>query len=368
MNVQRWFPVVAFLTMVAFWPWWEGGALATRWGVLAVGAPLLLLQCDLRLTPLHWIGLAFLGWGAITLTWTPVETAGVAELARFIILAAVFLVAAELEDLRWTYIAIIAGVAISGVVAIAQFLGYVVVPQLNSPAGLFVNRNFLAEISATALILTIGLRLWWVIPIILCGTFLPHSRGVALGLACSLLVWLWSRSRMSFVCVVVSGVILLFVPLPFILIDSSSLLERVGVWIATVQHFTIFGHGIGSFYVAYPEFMPHPILLQVRPAHAHNEALNTISDLGLPGIILLGAFTGFAIRYAGAVERLVLMALFGMSLFSFPLHVPATGFIFALMAGTAARRWHVVHGRELARGAASVRDHAYVRSDVRNAA
>lgn len=351
--------------MVAFWPWWEGAGLATRWGVMAVGAPLLLLQCDLRLTPLHWIGVALLVWGAITLIWTPVETAGVSEFAKWLILATVFLVAAEIEDLRWTYIAIIAGVAISGGVAIFQILGYVVVPQINSPAGLFVNRNFLAEISATVLILTIGLRQWWALPLILCGTFLPHSRGVVLGLACSLLVLLWPRSRMSFAFVVAGGIVLLFVPLPFILIDSSSLIERMGVWIAAVRHFTIWGHGIGSFYVAYPEFMPHPLLIQVRPAHAHNEAINTISDLGVPGIVLLGAFTGYAIRYAGTLERLVLVALFGISMFSFPLHVPATGFVFALMAGTAARRWHVVHRSQLAGGATGIRHHAYVGDHLR---
>lgn len=347
MSVQRWFPVVAFLTMVAFCPLWEGGALATRWGVIAIGTPLLLLLCDLRLTPLHYAGGALLLWGLVTMLWTPVAATGVGEFAKWALLATTFLVAAEVEDLRWTYIAIIAGVAISGGVAIAQSLGFSAVPQLNTPAGLFVNRNYLAEIATATLILTIGLRQWIFLPFILSAAFLPHSRGAFLGLLFAGLVWLYFWSRTTLLCVIALLLILLVVPLPHMIADSSSLLERVGVWLATIQHLTLFGHGIGSFFVEYPTFMPHPVLLQARPAHAHNEILNALSDLGIPGLLCLGIFGGLALRFAAPMERLVLVSLLGIGMFSFPLHVPATGFLFAVVAGSAAHRWRLVRGSEL---------------------
>ena len=357
MAVKHWgLPLVALLTMVAFWPWWEGGALATRWGAMAIGASLLLFGVKVRLTPIHWAGLTLLGWGVISLVWTPVEVAGAGELAKWVMMAAVFLVAAEVEDLRWTYLAIIAGVAISGAVATAQSLGYEGVPQLAPPAGLFVNRNYLAEAGTVALILTLGLmersRFWLLLPTLAlpltaCAALLPHSRGVIVALLLCGLWWLRQHSKRWFWLSICVAACLLVVPLPHVITDGSSLLERVGVWKATVEHLTWLGHGVGSYYAVYPTFVPHPILVAARPAHAHNELVNIASDLGVPGLVLLLGFGWLAFRNAGAMERCVLVALFGISLFSFPLHVPATGFIFAVVAGSAAARWRLLHGREL---------------------
>lgn len=343
--------------MVIFWPWWEGGGLAPRWGVLALVSTLLLCFCvsRIRLTPVHYAGAGLILWSTLSLLWTPILNAGLAEIAHLLIFAAVFCVAAEAENLRATYIAIIAGVAISGAVAIAQSLGLDWIPSVNSPAGLFVNRNYMAETAALALILTIATRQWWALALILCAAFLPHSRNVIFALAGVGLCWLVFRSTLAALLLVAAVVVLMIVPLPFYLVDGSSLTQRIGVWKATVEHLTVLGHGAGSFFVVYPDFMPHSLLLHDRPAHAHNELLNTASDLGLPGVLFFLGFFGISLRYAGEVERLVLVGSLALGLFSFPLHLPASGFVVALVAGSAARRWYLVRGSEQHGGTASRR-------------
>ncbi len=350
--MKRWaLPVIAFLAMVAFWPWWESGGLIPRWAILAIGAPIAVLVLDIRMTPLHWAGLALLGWSATTVLWTPVPLAGIGELAKLLIFAACFMVAAETDDLRPTYLAIIAGVAVSGGIAIAQFLGYEGVQSLNGPAGTFINRNYLAEMGLLALIPALYLRQYWALPLVLIAAFQPMSRGVILAAGAALVVWVWTRSRAVAGLMGLGVVAMLLMPLPHSLTDNSSLTERLGVWKATVEHLTWFGYGTGSYYVEFPTFMPHPVLVHNRPAHAHNEILNAASEIGLPGVLALLLFFGIGLRYTAEMERLVLVASLVIGLFSFPLHLPASGFVVAVVAGSAAHRWRLVRGSESVGGA-----------------
>src|SRR5216684_900546 len=191
----RWgLPCLAAAVQVGFWPGWLDGGLATRWGVLAIGAPFLLLFTRVHMTPAHWVGLAFVLWSALTMLWTPVPVLGLGDLAKTIILAFCFLLGAEAADMRRTYLAVILGVSISGYLALAQAFGFELVPQAAPPAGLFINRNFLAEIGVVSFALAVGVGRWWMIPGTLLASLLPASRGSLVSIACIAIVLAWRRS------------------------------------------------------------------------------------------------------------------------------------------------------------------------------
>lgn len=355
--IARWsLPIFAFLVMVAFWPGWEGGAIAPRWELLAIGGPIFLLATRIEMTPVHWLGIALLAWCALTLQWTPAIVLGIGELARVFILIAIFCVAAEVEDMRRTYIAIGIGVSISGLLAAAQVFGFEFVPQSAPPAGLFANRNFLGEIGAVALILALGMRLWWLTPGPVLAIVCTHSRGVFLALLTVALLWCLRRSVWWAVGLVIVACALAFAVLsipeiPTFLVERISMMQRVGVWQATLEHMAWAGHGIGSFMVDYPSYMPHPILTQARPAHPHNELLYVASELGFPGLFLFTAILVLCLSGGAETERLVLVAILAIGMFSFPLHLPATGFVAALVAGRLARMRYPVCSDERVVGA-----------------
>lgn len=347
----------ALLITLAFWPYWEGGGITPRWAVLAVmGACCLTAASEIRMTRAHWIGAAFLAYATLSLLWTPVETDGIGAMFKLAFMALVFMAASECDDIGPAYAALGLGVTVSAAIAVTQALGEPWVPVLVGPAGLFVNKNYLSEIAVVTLVLTAG-RGWWVlVPGPAVALLLSHSRGSLVALAAVAVVWCLPRSRalagaVAGVCVA-CGIVSLSLTLgPKELHDESSLVHRLGVWTPTLRHLTPFGYGIGSFYVTYPTFNPHPVLALTRPEHAHNEVINVASELGVPGLVLFLAFFGYAAWTAAETERLAIVAIMVVGMFSFPLHLPATGFVAALVAGWSTRRLRRVRRTDLYGGA-----------------
>lgn len=338
--------------MVAFVPWWEGGGLTPRWCALLVLVPLALCRLPVRPTPAHWVGAAFLGWALLSLAWTPVLPMAVSELMKLLLIAGCFLIGAELDDPRPLYLGVACGVAVSGVLAALRVAGVEIIPEFAPPAGLFVNRNYLAEIGVVALILAVSEGWALLVPPLLCAALLPHSRGSLLALGLVVLLVCWRRARTATLIVALSfgmvGAIAAGTSpaLRDLLVDrvsvgqSSSLDTRLELWRVTAAHTTLFGHGVGSFMPLYPSWTPHSNLIDNRPAQAHNEILHEASELGLPGIALLVAFFGLCLggggrRWRG--EHLALVAILAIGLFSFPLHIPAVAAVAGIVAGRAAR-------------------------------
>lgn len=339
--------------MVVFWPWWEGGGLTTRWCALFILVPFGLFSLRVHLTAAHWVGAAFLLWATASLLWTPVFAAGATELSKLYVIAGCFLIGADLEDPRPLYLGLALGVAVSGALAIAQVFGWDLIPQLAPPAGLFVNRNYLAEIGIVALILALDCGWYWFLPLLGAAVLLPHSRGTLVAIAAVTFVWLWRESRgfaISSVAVSVLAILALATHPQFrdALVDrtydphtqGSSAEMRLEVWRVTAQHLRLFGYGVGGFMIEYPTWLPHPVLIENRPAQAHNEILHEASELGLPGIALLVAFFGLCLGrrlrdWHG--EHFALLAVLSVGLFSFPLHIPAVAAVAGLVAGRCAR-------------------------------
>lgn len=331
----------SFLVTVAFVPGIVDPATLPRWSIIAAGAPLLLMLRTERFpNPLEGAGLAVVISLAAGIAWSPDVLTGYEELAHLAILAVVFCLGASLADLRPLWQGLCVGVAVNAFIAFLQVLGWYELPQAAAPAGLFMNRNPLAEVALVALIVG-GARFWYAVgPCI--ALVLTHSRAA---LGALLVVWsisLWPRHRTAAVAILlVAGA----AAVGAFTLGSESALIRLGVWKSALSNLAVLGNGVGSFVTAYPQAQ-----------YAHSEPIQLVYEhgvLALPFFIMLWLLW----RVPGyETEHLVLAAICAVGLFAFPLRLPATAFAFALAAGHLARGWALVRrgvdgGRDPDRGA-----------------
>src|SRR5260221_6896797 len=82
--------------MTAFIPNVVGLSSNTSWSVMWLVMPILLLNCKIKITPIHILGLIFLSYCALSLLWSP---HGFLELMQLLALASVFVWAITLKNL-----------------------------------------------------------------------------------------------------------------------------------------------------------------------------------------------------------------------------------------------------------------------------
>jgi hypothetical protein len=339
---ERLLGLLAFVVAIALWPSAPGGALVLRWCVLALFlCVMFVLRMPERqaMTPGHICGLALMIWGFASLSWTIQIFDGANEFLQWELVAVpAFLFGATVLSLREVYIGLSLGVSVSTVFAIFQTLGYHPVIEVASPAGLFANRDPMAEIAALIVIGCMASRIWWAVPGPLLAVALVGERTAIAALALTGLAWLFMRHRM------VAIAIALFIAIPggaYVATHGtavSSLGDRAAFWQDTVDGLTVTGRGIGSFFAAYPQHLDHFIETQsLRPDHAHNDFLEAAFELGIPGALLLAALFVIAIGRLDGPESYVILGLGILCLAVFPLHYPATLFLGALAGGRACR-------------------------------
>jgi O-antigen ligase len=328
--------LTAFLVGVAVWPWFIGFATTPRWAVLSVMIPLMCMGLRLRWTVGHVYAVAFLGWAALSLAWTPNLADGLNELWKWLLLACAFCIGAETDDLTGFWRGVGLAVAVSAAVVAAQLADYSFVPQMAPPSGLFGNRIFLAEFAALALVGLIG-RSWLAWPAIFVVA-VATSLGAAAGMAVVACAWLWRRSRIAAVALPIVGLAALVVVSPRPAVESGfsrhmeSAAVRAALWMDVATQITPFGHGVGSYYVAEAQASPRQMALNLRETHAHNDPLELAFEFGVPAIFLVAA-VWCALGGADRRNRLVLVAFLVEGCFGFPLHNPATAFVAAVVAG-----------------------------------
>jgi len=321
---------------------------------------LLLWRVRLNPGPGHWLATIFVAYAAVSLTWSasPYDTMG--ELLHLLFLGMVFLLAAEETSLAPCIIGLAIGVSVSVPFSIAQMLGYspvyVAMPTLPLAVGLFVNKAHLAEVGVLALIGVLGTivarRAWWwaLIPGPLLATILPESRETILVLGIVAAAWAWHiapRARVLWVpgCAVATAAILCVAFMqPG---GTGTVFDRFEYWRITASHLTWFGYGFGTFAALIPEL-----------ESVHNEPLQFVFELGV-GAVLLAPLVVYALWARAGVERLLLVAIIAQGLVWYPLHVPTTAFLFAVLAGFLVG----VHNRnrrlESGRGAGRLHDATY---------
>lgn len=331
--------IFGFLLAIAFHPYIWGGTTSPRWALLAVALPVLIaFQSPKHFTSLHLIGLAFMAWSLFTLLWTVNRFDGVDELIKFVILGIAFVYGSRLESLRGTFAGLAIGLTVSSLIITTSLKDYlpheVVSIRLG---GLFSNPNMLAEAAALTLVGCIGFRLWALIPGLLPAVVFTGSRGALLGIVVAFGTWLWSKSR--FAASTLASIVLVIAVLALVFdYHAQTFIERLHLWSETLAGITLAGHGLGSFYTLFPALTVSWDMAEIRPDHAHNDALEILFETGIVGLGLYCCFIGLAFSSADQVGRCLLAAFIAISMFAFPSHLPVTAFIFAVVAGHAAVR------------------------------
>lgn len=344
-----------FVLPLIFVPPFYDPAEAPRWALLSV-MPVVACLLPARFTPGHALGLAFVLWAAVTLQWSPGPYEGLNALWKLIVLGALFRIGSALPTLRPVFLGVGVAFAINGAIVTAQWLsrwyGFpdIGIPQLASPAGLFMNKNFAAEPAALVLVGLVAYRVWWLAAAVLPCVALTSARGALLALGAAGAAWVWSRSRLLAV-VLALGVACaglgLWQARTYNITDTGR--QRFVIWTSTLADMTPFGRGLGAFYVRFPEIAPEWNSLVSRPSHAHNDLLELAYETG-PGILLVLGLLAYCLAGPSQPARLVLVAFTAESLLSFPTWFAVSGSLAALIAGHLCRdrpslRFHLALGR-----------------------
>lgn len=313
---------------VSYTPWTVSSTMVGRWAVIGLGAAYLIVTLKrVTMSPAHWMGLLFLSWCALGFLWSasPWDTAG--ELLRLALLAVVFAAASMVKDLDRFSSILALGVLFSIPFAVAQWFGYKPVTDFGpSVSGLFGNRDMLAEMACATAILILVQRRWVLGFILLALAFSTGSRepGVMLVAAALFL----GRRR------IILMTVLFVVPfVAFVLLDAHMIAQRMisvdlrlEMWQVAIANLRAAGFGLGMFPLVFPQY-----------EFAHNEYVHYAFELGIGSVFLWGVML-YAIRPFDPSgdqmpERAALTSIAASCLVSFPLHMPATGFLFVALAG-----------------------------------
>jgi hypothetical protein len=330
--------MIAFgiLLTLLYLPFIYASATSPRWAFLAISLVCLIAVSyrKVNFTLLHLFGLLFICWSTLSLIWTSNIYDGIDALIKFVILGLAFVVGSYLHSLKQLFVGLAIGITVSSILVLFGFSG-----------GLFVNFNILAE---TALIVAVGLWIYkkylYLIGI-LPSIIFSFSRAALLVGSIFFTCWLWKRSKLYSICLIV-GIVIISVGLfnygelfgtARLRFRLETIDERFILWFDTIKGLNLLGNGLGSYFTSYPALTNSIDTLLFRPKFAHNDLLQIVFELGLIGG-LLALLICWKVFSSKQNEKYVFAAFVGISIFSFPLYLPVTAFIAAIVCGYIAAR------------------------------
>jgi O-antigen ligase len=336
------FPFVAFVAAVPFDNLLQtGGGTITKFLGLGSAIVALLVMVDRRRTMTPPIALAgwavFLAWSVASLMWANDPAFGLASLVQvvelFALCAILAMVRVRIDDVRWMFVAAVAGgvacsaygivMYVSGHVARTDALSQRLDISLGSNA--FINADHFsgALVFPIAIALVGFLRLngWQRIAaagafvILLGGVLISATRGslVAVGVLAVYLAFV-ERRRLQLLALGGIGLLAsLFVPniwLRFLDSEQGGFGGRSGIWaigLAAFRHHWLLGAGTGNFRLAYAEAYLN--VAQRGPffhrwaEDSHNLLVNTGVELGVVGLVLILAAWVLQFRTVAKIPR-----------------------------------------------------------------
>ncbi len=337
-----------FALTVAYCPVIAGGASTPRWLVAIAIVPvvliwLLLIGRKMRTTITHLLGAVFLAWAVLSLLWTETPYDSIDAAWKLALLGGCFALGSLIEDATPIWIGAAAGIALSSALVLIEFAGGPPIPETTPYAGLFANRNYLTEAAVLVLIglviqrKSLGMIFWPMVMAVLPAIALAHSRGALVGLAVGL-GWM-AATKWWWRAILIGGILTASSMVAFTFLipghNLAAVADRFDIWGDAMHGLTIWGHGIGSFGSTLPLYAVFTDSAAIRNEFAHNDFLQILYELGVPGLILAIGFVWITLQSSGS-ERYVFAAFIVESFFAFPLHLPTTAVLGAFMAGRAA--------------------------------
>lgn len=322
----------AFFIMIMFWWGVPDASVLPRWSLVALSPALILWMPPSHITLQHLLGLCAIGWAALSLHWSANAYDGVAFVLHMAFLCAVFGLGMRVDNMRPVYIGAGLGLWLSSVSIGFEWFGYhPIQPFVMQNAGLFLNPNLLAEVTALVVVGVVIHKIWWLLPGLIPSLIMPGARGalVAVGLTGS--IWLWRKSPKLTMAFAVAGLIVLVLWS----IDGGKAMstnQRLLLTMDNLRCLTFWGFGAGSYDTIFPYCAQSLDIMKYRPISAHNDYLQFLIELGI-GAVLFFALPISCIWGAFKAERYVVIAFMVEALFGFPSYMPATAFMAALAMG-----------------------------------
>ncbi len=340
MTPGRRLTLLAFLVSIAFYNGILGCATLPKWIVLAVGLPLCRFAPRLTIENLC-VG-TLLAWCAASIAWTPERFEAVNKLYFFLLFGYAFIAAQE-GTLRDIMLGFAAGLCVNAVIGLLQFAGDDLgINQGVAPAGLLFNADFLAEFAAVVSVWIVAVRRWEILPLTALPLALCSSRAAVVVFVAGA-IWCLPRWWHRLAAVVAAC------PAAYLALyhlgsgKARDVNARIEIWRWGMQHLSWRGMGIewtrAAREVIYLPGMPPRLVGEI-----HSDVLQIPVELGIIGaclILLLGGLLLWHARH-DRIGTAVLVACGADLAVNFPLQLPLSGALLAMVAGTAAAAGHRV--------------------------
>src|ERR1700733_11271118 len=177
---------LGLITAPSYVPGWLSPAVSPRFIALSIIAPALLLwrREPIPFTRAHLAGTTLILWAALTVLWSASPLDGIDALWQTLIIPAVcFCLGSQALTLRPLFIGMALGLAASSVLVVLEWTwpwwqgGPFPIDEVWRPAGLFVNKNSLAEAAALVAVGLVSERAWWALPLVFPSVAFTAARG-----------------------------------------------------------------------------------------------------------------------------------------------------------------------------------------------
>lgn len=296
----------------------------------------------LKVPPVIQTALAMgLAWSAASLFITPDPMDGALQFFFMVVLIGAMGVASQAESLDDLMGGLCWGLALSSVFCLTSLAGYRVFAESGTDegyAGLFYNREVLAEFAAPLLVWAIIKHRWFLATSAAVPLALNSSRISVAAAIMALAVAFWPRSNKARVVLLVAATALMIAVVAYYTSRHDKIgtaIIRLAIWLQAVWSITPLGHGVGWYRFANVE------------EFAHSDVLQAFTELGI-GALCFALIPIYALRNRGDhAERAAFIVICIELVVSFPLRVPGAAFLAAVLAGYLVRDRIVVRRVQL---------------------
>lgn len=288
-------------------------AVVGRWAVIAMGVALV-APIRLKVPPVIQTALAMgLAWSAASLFITPDPMDGALQFFFMVVLIGAMGVASQAESLDDLMGGLCWGLALSSVFCLTSLAGYRVFAESGTDegyAGLFYNREVLAEFAAPLLVWAIIKHRWFLATSAAVPLALNSSRISVAAAIMALAVAFWPRSNKARVALLVAATALMIAVVAYYTSRHDKIgtaIIRLAIWLQAVWSITPLGHGVGWYRFANVE------------EFAHSDVLQAFTELGI-GALCFALIPIYALLNRGDhAERAAFIVICIELVVSFPL-------------------------------------------------